>query len=221
MLSSGARLPVVLPIRSREIWSGLLSSRCAMPISTTSTPGTSCACARSGGSGVPSLVGGVAPSVRSRSVSTSGATSVSPGGVRKDCKSGPADRRRIADFHRDRDRFDAEQPERASVDLNAAFEHGRDRPAGAAQLGEELLREGRRRSAPPAWRYARRRRWRRRGRNCRAPARSAPARRSTGRSRKSARSAKSQAASDAAANGSTKPRASRRARLMRSAPHGD
>ncbi len=57
-----------------------------MPISTTSTSGTSCGCTRSGGSGVPSLESGVAPAGRWRSVSVSGATSISPGGVTKDCK---------------------------------------------------------------------------------------------------------------------------------------
>ena len=57
-----------------------------MPISTTSTPGTSCACTRSGGSKVPSLASGVAPSGRLRSESISGATSISPGGVTNDCK---------------------------------------------------------------------------------------------------------------------------------------
>ena len=57
-----------------------------MPISTTSTPGTSCACTRSGGSKAPPLAGGDAPSGRLRSESVSGATSVSPGGVRNDCR---------------------------------------------------------------------------------------------------------------------------------------
>ena len=41
-LSSGARGPLALPISRRETRSGMSSSCCAMPISTTSTPGTSC-----------------------------------------------------------------------------------------------------------------------------------------------------------------------------------
>ena len=57
-----------------------------MPISTTSTPGASCGCTRSGGSTVPLLVEGRAPSGRLRSASSSRATSISPGGVTKDCR---------------------------------------------------------------------------------------------------------------------------------------
>ena len=56
---------------------------------------------------------------------------------------GPSDRRRIADFGRQGDRLDAQQPQRPPADLDAAFEHGRYRPAGAAQIDEQLLREGR------------------------------------------------------------------------------
>ena len=57
-----------------------------MPISTTSTSGTSCACACNGGSAVPLLAVGEAPSARCRSPSVSGATSVCPGGVMKACR---------------------------------------------------------------------------------------------------------------------------------------
>jgi hypothetical protein len=49
---------------------------------------------------------------------------------------------RVADLTRQRDRLDAEQAERTPADLDAAFEHGRYRPAGAAQVDEELLRKG-------------------------------------------------------------------------------
>ena len=53
-----------------------------------------------------------------------------------------SDRRRIADFRRQGDGFDTEQAEGSPADLNAAFENGRYGPAGAAQVDEELLREG-------------------------------------------------------------------------------
>ena len=52
------------------------------------------------------------------------------------------DRRRIADFRRQRDGLDTEQAKRPSADLDAAFENGGYRPAGAAQVDEELLVEG-------------------------------------------------------------------------------
>jgi hypothetical protein len=57
---------------------------CAMPISTTSTPGTRFGCTRNGGSTAP-LASGRAPSASLRSASVSGATSISPGGVMKAC----------------------------------------------------------------------------------------------------------------------------------------
>ena len=85
-VSSAARRPLVFPINSRETRSGMSRSRCAMPISTTSTPGTSCGCARSGGSTMPPLAIGRAPSGSLRSESISGATRISPGGVTKDCR---------------------------------------------------------------------------------------------------------------------------------------
>ena len=122
----------------------------------------------------------------------------------KDCQVGFADRRRIADFGRQRDRLDAEQPKRPPADLNAAFEDRRHRPAGTAQIDKELLREGRA-VAPDQHRGSRAAES---GggavvAGC-GPAGSAPARRSTARSRKSARSATSPAASDAGANGSSR-----------------
>ncbi len=164
-------------------------------------PAPSAAAHAAAASVAPLLVSGVAPSARPSSASVSGATSVWPGGVTKACRSALADRRRVADFDRQRYRLDPQQPERAAADLNAAFEHRRHRPAGAAQIDKQLLRKAQCRRARPALAFARRRRSRRRGRSSGAPAGSAPARRSTARSPRSARSAGSQAASDAAANG--------------------
>lgn len=80
-------LALGLPIKSRDTWSGLLSSRCATPISTTSTSGTSCGCTCSGGSFAPLLMEGVAPFVACKSVSVSRATSVWPGALTKLLKS--------------------------------------------------------------------------------------------------------------------------------------
>ncbi|MEY9755456.1 hypothetical protein ABIE73_002851 [Bradyrhizobium yuanmingense] len=51
---------------------------------------------------------------------------------------------RVADIDRQRDRLDAEQPYRMPVDLDASLQHRRHRPAGAAELYEQLLRESRR-----------------------------------------------------------------------------
>ncbi|MFK4619473.1 hypothetical protein ABIF50_002750 [Bradyrhizobium diazoefficiens] len=51
---------------------------------------------------------------------------------------------RVADIHRQRHRLDAEQPHRAPVDLDAALQHRRDRPARASEPDEQVLREGRR-----------------------------------------------------------------------------
>ena len=56
---------------------------------------------------------------------------------------GGAEARCIADIDRQRHRLDAEQPDRAPVDLDPALQHRRDRPAGAAELDEQLLRKGR------------------------------------------------------------------------------
>ncbi len=81
--SSAARAPFALPSSRRDSWSGLLRSCCATPISTTSTSGTSWACACKGGSVAPLLVSGEAPSARCRSARVSGATRVCPGGARK------------------------------------------------------------------------------------------------------------------------------------------
>ena len=112
-----------------------------MPMSTTSTPGTSFGCTRSGGSNVPPLACGRAPSASLRSESVSGATSVCARRRHEGLQIGFADRRRIADFRGQRHRLDAQQPERPSLDLDPAFEHRRDRPAGAAQVDEEFLRK--------------------------------------------------------------------------------
>ena len=142
---------------------GLFRSCCAMPISTTSTPGTSCGCTLQRRQRCA-----VARSRRrafrrdARSASVSGATSVCPGRRDEGLQAGSSDRRRIADFGRQRDRLDAEQPERSSADLNAAFEHRRYRPAGAAQSrqraacgkvaplrADQHRRFARRRTSPP------------------------------------------------------------------------
>ena len=92
---------------------------------------------------MPPLADGVAPSASLRSASVSGATSICPGGVMKDCRLAVSIGGHAADFARQRDGLDAEQAERAAADLDAAFEHRRYRPAGAAQIDEELLRKGR------------------------------------------------------------------------------
>ncbi|MGY4196550.1 hypothetical protein ACVIM9_005891 [Bradyrhizobium sp. USDA 4520] len=74
-----------MPTSRREIWPGIFKMSCAMPISTISAPGASSACTRSGGKLVP-LASGRSPSLRPRSRSVSPATSISPGGVTKDCR---------------------------------------------------------------------------------------------------------------------------------------
>jgi hypothetical protein len=50
-------------------------------------------------------------------------------------------RRRGACFGRHRDRLDAQQPNRSSADLDAAFDNRRYAPAGATQIDEQLLRK--------------------------------------------------------------------------------
>ena len=52
-------------------------------------------------------------------------------------------RRQHGGLRRQRHRIDADDAERAAVDLHAAFQQRRDRPSGAAQPDEQVLREGR------------------------------------------------------------------------------
>ena len=179
------------------------SSCCAMPISTTSTPGASCGLRaqrrqhRAAAADLRRRAFG-----RLRSASVSGATSVSPG--RRDeglqigaCRS-PARCRLRPAASPARCRAAGTSVRRSGSGLRApatpASRRGADRRTAACGKCRAV-------AARPASRCGRRRRSRRRGRSWCAPARSAPARRSTARSPRSARSAGSRAASDAAANG--------------------
>ena len=109
-----------------------------------------------------------------------------------------------------RHRLDPQQPHRAPADrLTRPSTTRRHRPAGAAQIDEQLLRKRRRRRSPTRIGGARAAEAPpRRGRSWCGPAGSAPARRSIMPWRRSARSTMSRIASDAAASGSAAPSAS-------------
>ncbi|MCY1416633.1 hypothetical protein D9M71_321470 [compost metagenome] len=68
---------------SHESFSGASSSRWATPMSTSSTPGATCARTSSGGKVCPDSLSGCAPTARPRSARVSAAIQVRPGWPRK------------------------------------------------------------------------------------------------------------------------------------------